>query len=192
MNGKATICFFEENRLQRMDSSTTSTEVRRAREILSMPVYSINEGKLLGNIDRLLVSNPHRQVPLLRIGKSLSTWHAFLPFAAIQRLGVDAVLIDTEGSLREQITEQESKDLDDNLVGRPVVTQSGERIGQLAGFSVQEETGLITSFRMDCDTGLFARLTAIGKSTIEIPVSMLQALGQDAVIVIDAVKGLHP
>jgi len=174
-----------------MDSLATGAEVRRAREILSMPVYSIAEGKFLGNIDRLFVSTPYRQVPLLRVGKSLSTWHAFLPFSAIQRLGVDVVLIDAEASLREQMTDRESKELDDSLTGRPVVTQSGERIGQLVGFSVQEETGLITSLRMECDTGLFARLTASGKNSIEIPIDSLQALGQDAVIVHNDVKGLH-
>jgi uncharacterized protein YrrD len=174
-----------------MDASTTATEVRRAREILSMPVYSIAEGKLLGSIDRLFVSNEYRQVPLLRIGKSLSTWHAFLPFSAIQKLGIDIVLVDAEASLLEHLTEQESKELHDDLPGRPIVTQSGERIGQVAGFSVQEGTGLITSLRMEIDTGLFARLTALGKNTVEIPVAMLQALGQDAVIVHNEVKDLH-
>lgn len=171
--------------------SVVRGEVHRAREILAMPVYSIVEGKLLGNIDSLYVRAQDRSVPFVRIGKALSTWHAFLPFSALSTIGVDIALIESESVLREQMTPDELAGFETNLLGRSVLSQSGASVGRLAGFGVEDATGRIVYFRVETSSGFFARLAAMGKNVVEIPNEMVLALGPDAIIVRDDVRELE-
>lgn len=170
--------------------SVVSGEIHRAREILAMPLYSIEAGKLLGNIDSLYVRADDRHVPLVRIGKSLSTWHAFLPFAALKTIGVDIALVESETVLRGQMAPEELEGLETTLLGRPVLSQSGASVGRLAGFGVEYMTGRIVYFRVETSAGFFARVAALGKNVVEVPNGMVLALGPDAVIVSEDVKNL--
>lgn len=169
----------------------TNGEMRRGRELLGMSVYSIAEGKHLGDIQSLRVRREDLSVPVLGIRQTGSGKEALVRYAALTTVGVDIVLVDAEAVLSHEIAEEEREGLETALAGRPVFTQSGERAGSLAGFGLDTATGRIAYFRVEAETGFWSRLAALGKDrTVEVGADMVVSLGPDAVIVQDGVLSL--
>ena len=166
-------------------------ETRRGRELLGLPVYSIAEGKHMGEINGLLVRREDCSVPGVRIKQAGSGKNAFLPYTAIKTVGVDIALVDRREDLRADLTPEERAGTEIDLPGRPVFTKSGQSTGHLAGFGIDTATGHITMLRIEADTGFLGMLgLAGGDKTVEVPVAMVLSLGPDAVIVQDRVKEL--
>jgi sporulation protein YlmC with PRC-barrel domain len=172
----------------------TPGETRRGRELLGLPVYSIAEGKHLGEISGLRVRREDCSVPVLRVKQAHSGKQVFLTYDAIKTVGVDIALVESEMLLSAEVPPAEADALESDLPGRPVFTQSGESAGHLAGFGLDTATGKIAFFRVEANTGFLNRLAALGRDkTIEVPAAMVLSLGPDAVIVQDGVKELlHP
>lgn len=171
----------------------STVDLRRGRDLLGLPVYSIVEGRRLGEIDALLVRREDRSIGAVRIRRgTLGQQHQILPFSILRTVGEDIALVESESALHGDAA-AETEGLDMGLTGRPVLTQSGERVGQLAGFGVDTASGKIAVLRIRPDAGFMRHLTALVKDdTVELPGESVHSLGADAVIVLDeAAAGLR-
>src|SRR5436309_12511757 len=116
------------------EEKTMSDAVRPARKLIGMPVYSAAEGKRLGEIAGLLVKQEDRSVVALGIQRGVLQQLIYLPLAQFKTIGADAVMVESESALGYGLPQGEIRALDSHLTGRPVLTESGERLGEIVGF----------------------------------------------------------
>src|ERR1700676_5323786 len=95
---------------------------RKAQELMGLPVLTVAEGKHLGAISRLLVRPETRSVEAVGIGGGTFSHPSYLRFGEIGAIGDDAVMVESEAVLKAGIPPGEIRELDSNLLGRPVVT----------------------------------------------------------------------
>lgn len=175
-------------------SVQASDEVQRGRELLGLPVYSISEGTLLGSVDTLLVRRTDRTIPLIRVKSGSFSRSYYVTFANLRTLGPDVVLVDNRGALLDDLPANDMADLDTDLPGRPVLTPSGENIGQVDGFSMDTIGGRIASLRVKTHAGFLSRVASLVKdNTVQVPDEMIHSIGPDAVILTpEGVARLNP
>lgn len=158
---------------------------RRGRDLIGMPVYTIAEGRRLGEVTSLLVRREDATVAAIRIGNQLAPGPA-IPFSALRLVGVDAVLVDSAAALEQVLPKEAERALDDAVVGKAVMTASGERIGTISGFWIATASGRIVDYRVHPEAGLLSRLARLVRSdSFEAPAEQVQALGADALIVMN-------
>lgn len=158
---------------------------RRGRDILGMPVYSVEEGRHLGQVTTLLVRWGDATVAAVGIGSSLSSGPA-VPFANLRLVGEDAVLVESAGVLTRALSPEAERGLDAGVLGRPVITASGEKIGNVTGFRIATDDGRITAYRMRPAANPLARLVHLLRhDSFEVLAEAVQALGADALILLE-------
>jgi sporulation protein YlmC with PRC-barrel domain len=163
-----------------------STEARGAQALVGLPVLTIAEGKRLGSISRLLVRREERAVEAVGIGGSAFSSPRYLRFSQLSTIGADAVMVASEAVLKEGLPSQEIRALDGSLPGRPVVTERGQKVGEVAGFTVNTQSGRIETYRVRPEAAGLARLAALVKNDlVEIPDAHVVSLGAHALIVRD-------
>ena len=164
-------------------TAVQSNEAFRGRDLLGLPVYTIAEGRLLGTIDGLLVQREDQSVPLIRIKHGTLGRHCYVPFAAMQTVGVDIALVPSEQSVRNALSPDEGHILDLVLRGRSVLTPTGQQVGTLAGFEVDTSSGKIVSLRVKANAGFFRRgVASVRDETICVPHPFVKSLGTDAIL----------
>lgn len=160
-----------------------NNEVVRGRDLLDLPVYTIADGRLLGTIDGLLVQREDQSVPLIRVKNGTLGKHRYVPFAAMQTVGVDIALVPSEQNVRDVLSPDESRLLDLDLRGRSVLTPTGQQVGTLAGFEVDTGSGKIVSLRVKANAGFFRSVVAsVRDETVSVPHPLVKSLGADAIL----------
>lgn len=166
------------------------------QELMGLPVLTIAEGKRLGSISRLLVNRETRSVEAVGIGGGAFSHPSYLRFNQLSTIGADAVMVASEAALQEGIPPGEIGDLDSSLLGRPVVTESGEKLGEIAGFTANTGTGRIERFRIRPEAAALARLAVLvhlaNPEAVDLPDALVVSLGESALIVRDAATALSP
>jgi uncharacterized protein YrrD len=173
-----------------------SEEARKAHELMGLPVLTVAEGKHLGAISRLLVNRETRSVEAVGIGGGAFSHPRYLRFSQLGSIGGDAVMVASEAVLKEGLAPGETGELDSSLLGRPVVTEQGQKLGEVAGFTANTGTGRIESFRVRPEAGGLARLAARAHlshpEVVELPDALVVSLGDSALIVREAAASLWP
>ena len=160
---------------------------RRGKDLIGMPVITIQEGRRLGEVTALLVRREDATVAAIRIGSQLAPGPA-VPYANLRLVGMDAILVDSAASLEPALPTEVVRSLDDTVIGRAVLTASGEKIGTISGFWVNTADGRIGAYRVHPEAGLLSRLTSLlHHDTFEVLAEQVQALGASALIVTDTV-----
>jgi len=118
--------------------------VHSVKALIGKPVISVESGDKLGNIsDALLDDENVRLVGLVISGGMLGKEHV-LPFDHVTTLGGDTVLVRSQAGI---IGAREWKDSgvratrSSTLKGRPVVTATGHRLGEISDLLVDGQTG---------------------------------------------------
>lgn len=168
--------------------------LRGARELIGLPVLTIAEGKRLGEISRLLIRREDRSVEAIGIGGGVFSSPHYLRFRQLSTLGVHDVMVASEAVLKEGLPPQETGELDDDLPGRAVVTEGGEKLGEVVDFTVDTRTGRIETYSVRPETtGVLARLEALVKpDLLEIHDALVLSLGTNALIVRDDAASFDP
>ena len=160
---------------------------RQGKDLIGMPVISIQEGRKLGEVTALLVRREDATVVAVRIGNQLAPGPA-VPYGKLRVVGTDVILVDSAASLDPALPTEAVRELDDAVPGRAVLTASGERIGTISGFWVNTTDGRIAAYRVHPEAGPSSRLAnLLHNDTFEVPIGQVQALGAAALIVTDAV-----
>ena len=169
-----------------------SVRIRQAQDLLGMPVYSIAEGKHLGDIRTLLVDRQERAVGAVGVGGAVGRLQT-VPFHQLRTIGVDIVLVENEAVLGAEPAPGDATSLDTGLGGRPVLDQAGKHVGEVVGFTVDLDTGRIVRYQVRPEAGFLAHLAdVLGGRAMEIPDTSVDALGADALIIReDALAALH-
>ena len=155
-------------------------------ELMGTQVITRDSGRRLGVVGEVVVDIDRREVialglrdnPLTRFLPGLPRW---MPLDQIRQVG-DVILVDSADSLSEGFSPERFS----SVINCQVITESGEQLGRVVGFSFDIETGELTTLVM---AALGVPLLGEGLlSTWEIPVEEIVSSGTDRIIVYEGAE----
>ena len=155
--------------------------MKAIEKLLGMPVVTTQDGSRLGTLEGVEIDPAASHLAYLRLDRPSRRDPALVPWAAVRSVGADVILLDSEAELQHEIPEALRLQLTPHVGDRPVVTVSGDKLGAISSYEVDEATGSIVRYRIG---GRLAGL--FGSATTFLP-SAIRTFGRDAIIVEDAV-----
>ncbi|MGB5136274.1 MAG: PRC-barrel domain-containing protein [Prochlorococcaceae cyanobacterium] len=155
-------------------------------ELMGTQVITRDTGRRLGVVGEVVVDIDRREVvalglrdnPLTRFLPGLPRW---MPLDRIRQVG-DVILVDSADSLAEGF----KPDRFSKVINCQVVTEAGEQLGKVLGFSFDIETGELTTLVL---AALGVPLLGEGVlSTWELPVEEIVSSGSDRIIVYEGAE----
>ncbi len=171
-------------------NSVPSERLWLRSELMGTQVITTDTGRRLGVVGEVVVDIDRREVialglrdnPLTRFLPGLPKW---MPLESIKQVG-DVILVDSLDSLSDGFAPERYG----KVINCQVITESGQLLGRVLGFSFDIETGDLISLVMGA---LGVPLLGEGVlSTWEIPVDEIVSSGTDRIIVYEgAEEKLH-
>ena len=167
-------------------SSVPSERLWLRSELMGTQVITTDTGRRLGVVGEVVVDIDRREVialglrdnPLTRFLPGLPKW---MPLESIKQVG-DVILVDSLDSLSEGFSPERYG----KVINCQVITESGQLLGRVLGFSFDIETGDLISLVMGA---LGVPLLGEGVlSTWEIPVEEIVSSGTDRIIVYEGAE----
>ncbi len=167
-------------------NSVPSERLWLRSELMGTQVITTDTGRRLGVVGEVVVDIDRREVvalglrdnPLTRFLPGLPKW---MPLESIKQVG-DVILVDSLDSLSEGF----SPDRYGKVINCQVITESGQLLGRVLGFSFDIETGDLISLVMGA-----VGVPLLGEgvlSTWEIPVDEIVSSGTDRIIVYEGAE----
>ncbi len=167
-------------------NSVPSERLWLRSELMGTQVITTDTGRRLGIVGEVVVDIDRREVvalglrdnPLTRFLPGLPKW---MPLESIKQVG-DVILVDSLDSLSESFT----PDRYGKVINCQVITESGQLLGRVLGFSFDIETGDLISLVMGA-----VGVPLLGEgvlSTWEIPVEEIVSSGTDRIIVYEGAE----
>ena len=167
-------------------SAVPSDRLWLRSELMGTQVITRDSGRRLGLVGEVVVDIDRREVvalglrdnPLTRFLPGLPRW---LPLDQIRQVG-DVILVDTIDSLSENFVPERFN----KVINCQVITESGDQLGRVLGFSFDIETGELLTLVMGA---LGVPLLGEGVlSTWEMPVDEIVSSGPDRIIVYEGAE----
>ena len=171
---------------QESTSAVPSDRLWLRSELMGTQVITRDTGRRLGLVGEVVVDIDRREVvalglrdnPLTRFLPGLPRW---LPLDQIRQVG-DVILGDTIDSLSENFVPERFN----KVINCQVITESGDQLGRVLGFSFDIETGELLTLVMGA---LGVPLLGEGVlSTWEMPVDEIVSSGPDRIIVYEGAE----
>jgi sporulation protein YlmC with PRC-barrel domain len=167
-------------------NSVPSERLWLRSELMGTQVITTDTGRRLGVVGEVVVDIDRREVvalglrdnPLTRFLPGLPKW---MPLESIKQVG-DVILVDSLDSLSEGFSPERYG----KVINCQVVTESGQLLGRVLGFSFDIETGDLISLVMGA-----VGVPLLGEgvlSTWEIPVEEIVSSGTDRIIVYEGAE----
>lgn len=146
--------------------------MRLGKDLINKPIYSIDEGKLLGKVQDLYFDSTYEVILGLYIGsQGLVRRKAELIRAGdVAIYGADAVLVHSSGAVTDDGALPAAKGWmrRDKLIGREVDSPAGTRLG-IVGDVVIDAAGRVTAF-------------ALSRTFVEGPLAAKRVINRDTVV----------
>ena len=171
---------------QESTSAVPSDRLWLRSELMGTQVITRDTGRRLGLVGEVVVDIDRREVvalglrdnPLTRFLPGLPRW---LPLDQIRQVG-DVILVETIDSLSENFVPERFN----KVINCQVITESGDQLGRVLGFSFDIETGELLTLVMGA---LGVPLLGEGVlSTWEMPVDEIVSSGPDRIIVYEGAE----
>ena len=167
-------------------NSVPSERLWLRSELMGTQVITTDTGKRLGVVGEVVVDIDRREVvalglrdnPLTRFLPGLPKW---MPLESIKQVG-DVILVDSLDSLSDGFSPERYG----KVINCQVITESGQLLGRVLGFSFDIETGDLISLVMGA-----VGVPLLGEgvlSTWEIPVEEIVSSGTDRIIVYEGAE----
>ena len=169
-----------------LPNSVPSERLWLRSELMGTQVITTDTGRRLGLVGEVVVDIDRREVvalglrdnPLTRFLPGLPKW---MPLESIKQVG-DVILVDSLDSLSEDFSPERYG----KVINCQVITESGQLLGRVLGFSFDIETGDLISLVMGA-----VGVPLLGEgvlSTWEIPVEEIVSSGTDRIIVYEGAE----
>ena len=169
-----------------LSNSVPSERLWLRSELMGTQVITTDTGRRLGVVGEVVVDIDRREVvalglrdnPLTRFLPGLPKW---MPLESIKQVG-DVILVDSLDSLSESFSPERYG----KVINCQVITESGQLLGRVLGFSFDIETGDLISLVVGA-----VGVPLLGEgvlSTWEIPVEEIVSSGTDRIIVYEGAE----
>jgi len=156
--------------------------VQKASEVIGRSVVAREGGEAIGKVKDLVVDTAGRQVLGFVVSESLFKGAKVAPWAAIQAIGPDAVVVTAATSIVKAADAPDIKavlDKDLSIRGLRLQTTAGKELGKIDDFQFDEHTGAVLGYELA--GGVFGR-----NSFMPTPASL--ELGKDLAFVGEEVE----
>ena len=152
--------------------------------VKGLPVITMAEGKQIGKVDDLVVDPERKAVSWLRLhsGGMLSGERLWVSTEAVHGVGEDAVTINAEADARAPADAPEALALvkaKRGIIGNKVITESGERLGEVRDYEFNPGTFALTSLSIPPGMGVVG-------DTLMITDNKVLTIGEDVIVVANA------
>ena len=146
-----------------------------------LPVITMAEGKQIGKIDDLIVDPERKTVSWLRLhrGGMLGGERLWVSTEAVHGVGEDAVTINAEADARAPADAPEALALvkaKRGVIGNKVITESGERLGEVRDYEFDPDTFSLTSLSVPPGMNVVGEI-------LMIPGDKVLTIGKDMIVV---------
>jgi uncharacterized protein YrrD len=155
--------------------------VVKAGEVIGRSVVVREGGQEVGKIKDLVVDQPGKQVLGFVISEGLLRGAKVAPWAALQAIGPDSVVLNSAGSVVKAAQAPEIKGVLDkgtSIRGLRLQTTEGKELGKVEDFQFDEHTGAVEGYEL---SGGLLSDTFGGRSFLPTPMSI--ELGKDVAFV---------
>lgn len=155
--------------------------MRKGKTVIGQDVFSLADGRRVHSVKDLVVSEDHDTIVALLVdeGGLLGT-STIVPIESVHRFGPDAVMVeDGSAVIPASADERVAATLDRNvtLLGTPVLTTEGKRVGQIGDMYFDEVSGEILGYEVSGGA-----LEDVVRGTSWLPLPAIEVIGPDAVI----------
>ncbi len=148
--------------------------------IKGLRVLTTKEGNEVGKVDDMVIDPDQKKVSWLRLHSGgLFGTRYWVPVEAVHTLGDDVVTINTEAELRASANAPAAEAIVNTkrgLIGNKMVTESGERLGEIVDYEFTADTFALTKLFVAPSMNFFGE-------ALTITADKVLTIGQDAVIV---------
>ena len=146
-----------------------------------LPVITMAEGKQIGKIDDLVIDPERKAVSWLRLhsGGMLGGERLWVSTEAVHGVGADAVTINAEADARAPADAPEALALvkaKRGIIGSKVMTENGERVGEVRDFEFDPDTFALTSLSVPPGMNVVGEI-------LMIPGDKVLTIGKDMIVV---------
>ncbi|HHY72904.1 MAG TPA: photosystem reaction center subunit H [Bacillus bacterium] len=136
--------------------------MRTFSSIRDLPVYNQATGKELGKVLDLCFDNNGTVNGLMVDTKGLLKKNKLIPYSQISSIGMDGIMLSNEPTTEEQMTQNRNgvhflQNGQERIIGKPLVTTEGEKLGLVEDVYFREELGTIIGYEVT--DGFFADMT---------------------------------
>lgn len=149
--------------------------------VKGLPVIAMAEGKQVGKVDDLVIDPDRKAVSWLRLhsGGLLGGERLWVSVEAVHGVGEDAVTINAEADARAPADAPEALALvkaKRGVIGNKVITENGERLGEVRDYEFNPETFALTSLSVPPGMNVVGEI-------LTIPGDKVLTIGEDVIVV---------
>jgi sporulation protein YlmC with PRC-barrel domain len=160
--------------------------MKSIHELVGMALVTVHEGIRLGTVNGVELDTTAGRIAYLCFDGAETRADGVVPWEAVRAVGADAITVESLTQVQESVPSEDRARVTPLAGDRPVMTESGTRLGRVTGYDVDETTGRIERFHV-ATGGFLGRLT---HSELSFPHEAIRAFGPDAMVVADEVS--HP
>ncbi len=153
-----------------------------SRDLIGLPVFSLEEGEKLGQVKELILDPKKKAVAALTVGqKKMFQEEKVIPFHKIEHIGPEALLISTTANLEKKANLPQMIKLINRpmaIIGNRIMTQEGTTLGKVREYYADIETGALTNLEMGNHF-----LDSMLKGRAFLPANQIVVFGADVIIV---------
>lgn len=157
--------------------------MKTIHDLVGMPLVTVAEGLRLGALNGVEFHAAGGQVRYLLFKGAETRADGVVPWSAVRSVGSDAITVESLATVLDAIPPEERDELTPDVRDRPVLTESGTRLGTITGYDVDETSGRIARYHV-ATGGLIGRLT---RQELSFTQDAIRAFGRDAIVVADEV-----
>lgn len=154
----------------------------KSKEVIGLPVLTLNDGTQVGKITDIIIDNQKRRVVALELSEKSGLFKKTENHIAIEHvynIGADAVTIENL-DFNQEISKEFSNFTISSLVGRKMILEDGTIVGKVGGINFKFPQGEISSISItDNKNSIF------GEDKGNVDINRIRAIGKDAIIIYD-------
>ncbi len=156
--------------------------MRKSRQYLSLPVFTLEEGKEIGRIRGLVVNPQAGEIAALIVQRG----HIFpeqkvIPYPRVVSVGNNALTVQKASSAERLASLPQILNLvkeNVQLKGSRIITEGGTALGHVVEYLVDPETGKIEAFEVTASPA-----ASLFKGKAFLPASEVRTIGKDVLVV---------
>lgn len=156
--------------------------MRKGKNVIGQTVVSLEDGRKIDSVKDLLINERNDAVVGLLVDEGgLLSSSRVVPIEGIHAFGRDAVVIESAKAVISASADPEIKAIinrNEQLLHKRVLTNTGDKLGQIADMYFEEHNGHITGFEVSG-----GMLGDIARGTSHLPVNGIERMGPDVIFV---------
>ncbi|MEW6184010.1 MAG: PRC-barrel domain-containing protein [Bacillota bacterium] len=161
--------------------------MRKSKDLIGMPVVSLEEGIKVGRVTGLVIDPEEKAVTALVVEKGgLLREQKFVPFPQVHSVGANAVTLNksqsaTKGTSLPEILRLFKEKI--SIIGSKVVAENGTVFGNVVEYRLDTSTGMITTIEIAP-----TKHSALLQGVKMLDSTLIRTIGKEIVVVGDATE----